>query len=51
MNGQAVDLGAVMRSVANPEVVRVLETLLADARAGKLAAVGVVSVPGPGQMG
>lgn len=38
-------------TVGNPDVVRVLEDALAAARAGRLVAVGVVSVTGPHQIG
>lgn len=39
-----------MPVISNPEVVQLLEQALGLARAGKLTAVGVVLVMGPGQV-
>lgn len=37
--------------MGNPEVVGLLERLLADARAGRIAGIAVVASAGPGNMG
>lgn len=50
-NGAAVlpGLGA-MPALGHPEVIQVLEKLLADARAGRLSGIGVVAVEGSGSL-
>lgn len=50
-NGALADLPKfTMPVLANPEVVQFLEHALSLARAGKLTAVGMVMVAGPGQV-
>lgn len=50
MNGEAVKIGEMPESVkVNAELVRLLESMLTDAKAGRVVAGGVVAVIGPSQ--
>jgi len=50
MNGEAAKLGEMPESLkVNAELVRLLESALNDAKAGRIVAGGVVAVIGPSQ--
>jgi hypothetical protein len=50
MNGSEAVLPKLNIPLGHPEVIQVLERLLADARSGRLAGVGVVAIEGSGNL-
>lgn len=51
LNGLPADAPLNLAPIGNPDVIRLLEQVLQEARAGRLAAVALVTVQGPGRVG
>lgn len=51
LNGLPADVPLTMAPIGNPDVIRLLEQVLQEAKAGRLAAVALVTVAGPGRVG